>query len=72
MPFATLSYTASTKKWAYGNNGYIFLNKKGRVTAPSLNKRIRRYCRKIGISEKGMQTKEPPTGIIALTASLRA
>jgi len=38
----------------YDNSGYIFLNESGRVTAPSLNKRIRRYCRKIGISEKGM------------------
>ena len=38
----------------YDNSGYIFLNEKGRVTAPSLNKRIRRYCRKVGISEKGM------------------
>ena len=38
----------------YDNTGYIFLNENGRVTAPSLNKRIRRYCRKIGIPEKGM------------------
>lgn len=42
------------EKKGYGNNGYIFLNENGRVTAPSLNKRIRRYCRKVGISEKGM------------------
>lgn len=42
------------EKMGYGNNDYIFLNETGRVTAPSLNKRIRRYCRKIGISEKGM------------------
>lgn len=38
----------------YDNTGYIFLNENGRVTAPSLNKRIRRYCHKIGIPEKGM------------------
>lgn len=30
------------------------MNENGRVTAPSLNKRIRRYCRKIEISEKGL------------------
>lgn len=42
------------EKKGYGNDGYIFLNENGRVTAPSLNKRIRRYCRKVGISEKGM------------------
>lgn len=30
------------------------MNERGRVTAPALNKRIRRYCRKINISEKGM------------------
>ena len=42
------------EKKGYDNTGYIFLNENGRVTAPSLNKRIRRYCRKIGISEKGM------------------
>lgn len=38
----------------YDNTGYIFMNENGRVTAPSLDKRIRRYCRKIGISEKGL------------------
>ena len=38
----------------YDNTGYIFLNENGRITAPSLNKRIRRYCRKIGITEKGL------------------
>ena len=38
----------------YDNTSYIFLNENGRITAPSLNKRIRRYCRKIGISEKGL------------------
>jgi len=42
------------EKMGFGNSGYIFLNEKGRVTSPSLNKRIRRYCRKVGISEKGM------------------
>lgn len=30
------------------------MNEKGRITSPSLNKRIRRYCRNTGISEKGM------------------
>lgn len=38
----------------YDNTGFIFMNENGRVTAPSLDKRIRRYCRKIGISEKGL------------------
>lgn len=38
----------------FDNKGYIFLNERGRVTSPSLNKRVRRYCRKIGIPEKGM------------------
>lgn len=38
----------------FSNDGYIFMNERGRVTAPALNKRIRRYCRKINISEKGM------------------
>lgn len=38
----------------YDNTDYIFLNENGRVTAPSLDKRIRRYCRRIGIPEKGM------------------
>ena len=38
----------------YDNTDYIFLNERGRVTAPSLDKRIRRYCRRIGIPEKGM------------------
>ena len=38
----------------YDNTDYIFLNENGRVTAPSLDKRIRRYCRRVGIPEKGM------------------
>ncbi|MCD8131933.1 MAG: site-specific integrase [Lachnospiraceae bacterium] len=42
------------EEMGYGNDGYIFMNENGRVTSPSLNRRIRRYCRKIGISEKSM------------------
>lgn len=38
----------------YDNTGYIFLNENGRVTSPGLNKRIRRYCRRVGIPEKGL------------------
>ncbi len=38
----------------YDNSGYIFLNKKGRMSALCFNDRIRRYCRNINISEKGM------------------
>lgn len=42
------------EKMGYGNKGYIFLTEKGRVTAPMLDKRIRRYCRRAGILPRGM------------------
>ena len=38
----------------YDNSGYIFLNKNGRMSSLCFNDRIRRYCRNINISEKGM------------------
>jgi len=38
----------------YANDGYIFLDENGRTNAPSLSTRIRRYCKKIGTTEKGM------------------
>lgn len=38
----------------YGNLEYIFQNEKGRIKALSLDRRIRKYCRHINISEKGM------------------
>lgn len=38
----------------YDNSGYIFLNKKGRMTTMCFNDRIRRYCRNANISERGM------------------
>lgn len=38
----------------YYDNGFIFLNSKGRITSSSLDCRLRKYCRHIGISEKGM------------------
>lgn len=38
----------------FDNNDYIFLNVNGRITAPALDTRLRKYCRYAGISEKGM------------------
>lgn len=38
----------------YENSGYIFLNNRGRMTSNALNYRIRKYCRLINISAKGM------------------
>lgn len=38
----------------FNNDDYIFLNAKGRISAPALDTRLRKYCRYIGISEKGM------------------
>ncbi len=42
------------EEMGYGNDSYIFLTEKGRVTAPMLDKRIRRYCRRAGIPQRGM------------------
>lgn len=38
----------------YTDNGYLFLNEKGRIHSKSVDYRIRKYCRHIGISEKAM------------------
>ncbi len=38
----------------YTDNGYLFLNEKGRINSKSVDYRIRKYCRHIGISEKAM------------------
>lgn len=38
----------------YGNSDYIFKNKNGRITSTALDCRIRKYCSRINISEKGM------------------
>lgn len=38
----------------YKDNGYLFLNEKGRIHSKSVDYRIRKYCRHIGISEKAM------------------
>jgi len=38
----------------YADNGYLFLNEKGRIHSKSVDYRIRKYCRRIGISEKAM------------------
>lgn len=38
----------------YDNSGYMFINKKGRMTSLCFNDRIRRYCRTVNISERGM------------------
>lgn len=40
----------------YDNSGYIFMDKRGRITAKALDSRLRKYCRHINISEKGMHT----------------
>ncbi len=38
----------------YAHSEYVFVNKSGRIHSSALNCRIRKYCRKIGISEKSM------------------
>lgn len=37
----------------YSNDGYIFLNARGRITSNCIDTRIRKYCRHINIAEKG-------------------
>ena len=37
----------------YTNDGYIFLNAKGRISTLCIDTRIRKYCRHISIDEKG-------------------
>ena len=44
----------SNLKNGYDDSGYIFLNEKGRMNTLCLDTRIRKYCRHINISEKGM------------------
>lgn len=38
----------------YTDNGYLFLNEKGRIHSKNVDYRIRKYCRHIGIPEKAM------------------
>lgn len=45
---------ACNREHGYTDNGYLFLNEKGRIHAKSVDYRIRKYCRHIGISEKAM------------------
>ncbi len=42
------------RKHGYTDNGYLFQNEKGRIHSKSVDYRIRKYCRHIGISEKAM------------------
>lgn len=42
----------SNKQHGYTDNGYLFLNENGRIHSKSVDYRIRKYCRHIGISEK--------------------
>lgn len=44
----------ANKEHSYSDNGYLFLNKNGRIHAKNVDYRIRKYCRHIGISEKAM------------------
>ena len=44
----------ANQKLGYENNEYLFNNVKGRIHARALDHRIRKYCNKIGISEKSM------------------
>lgn len=40
------------QKHGYTDNGYLFLNENGRIHSKSVDYRIRKYCRHIGITEK--------------------
>ena len=42
------------REHGYSDNGYLFLNEKGRIHSKSVDYRIRKYCRHVGISEKAM------------------
>lgn len=45
---------ASNREHGYSDNGYLFLNEKGRIHSKNVDYRIRKYCRHIGISEKAL------------------
>ena len=42
----------SNKERGYYDHGYLFLNANGRIHGRSVDTRIRKYCRNIGIDEK--------------------
>ncbi|MDL2302323.1 tyrosine-type recombinase/integrase [Lachnospiraceae bacterium OttesenSCG-928-D06] len=59
LPLKAREILKQIKLWneeqGYCDSEYIFLNKEGnRIHAKALDSRIRKYCRHIGISEKGM------------------
>ena len=43
---------SSNRQHRYTDKGYLFLNENGRIHSKSVDYRIRKYCRHIGISEK--------------------
>ncbi len=43
----------SNQKHGYKDDDFLFLNKDGRIHERSIDCRIRKYCRHIGIEEKG-------------------
>lgn len=45
---------ASNREHSYSDNGYLFLNERGRIRSKNVDYRIRKYCRHIGISEKAL------------------
>ena len=45
---------SSNTRHGYSDNGFLFLGEHGRVHSKSVDYRIRKYCRHIGISEKAM------------------
>lgn len=45
---------AINREHGYSDNGYLFLNEKGRIHSKNVDYRIRKYCRHIGISEKAL------------------
>lgn len=45
---------ASNREHGYSDNGYLFLNERGRIHSKNVDYRIRKYCRHIGISEKAL------------------
>lgn len=44
----------ANKQHGYSDNGYLFLNEKGRIHEKNVDYRIRKYCRHVGLSEKAM------------------
>lgn len=45
---------SSNRQHGYSDSDFLFLGEKGRVHAKSVDYRIRKYCRHIGISEKAL------------------